>query len=446
MPRTLAAPASYRAHLPLYLELRALWRKDPVLYVRQRFGVEPTSQQVQILEAIAPPGAKVSVRSGHGIGKSSSAAWVVFWHLETHDYSKIPCTAPSSHQLRDILWGELSKWRRAADEQSAALGIPSRFWLTTLFRLFTDSLTDPGARDWGAFARTARKEAPECLQGFHAPHLLYILDEASGVPEEIFEAAEGALSTPGARVLMLGNPTRNSGTFAASHTHNRGDYTSLHFRSQDSPLVAPEYRERLVRKWGEGSNVVRVRADGDFPHQEDDVLISLELTEPCLTRERVDGEGLRILGVDVAAFGSDRTTLVLRHGSLVEHIAIYAQQDTMATVGRVVEKAQAWGVDVVAVDVIGMGRGVADRLKEVRRDEGKAWSVVEVDASRAAPPYRRGEPKPGRLRDYLWLEMARWLREESPIFAGTFPAERQAAEDLAGELASVGYAIDYPQC
>src|SRR5215468_3620317 len=119
-------------------------------------------------------------------------AWTIFWHLETHDYGKIPCTAPSSHQLRDILWGELSKWRRHADQQSAALGIPPRFWLSTLFKLVTDGLYDPSAKEWGAFARTARRENPEALQGFHATNLLYVIDEASGVPEEIFEAAEGA--------------------------------------------------------------------------------------------------------------------------------------------------------------------------------------------------------------------------------------------------------------
>jgi hypothetical protein len=442
MPRTIAAPSSYRAHVPLYLELRALWRQDPVLYVRQRFGIEPTAQQVQILQAIQPQGAKVSVRSGHGIGKSSSAAWIILWHLETHDFGKIPCTAPSSHQLRDILWGELSKWRRHADTQSAALGVPPRFWISTLFRLVTDGLYDPSAKEWGAFARTARKENPEALQGFHAQHLLYVIDEASGVPEEIFEAAEGALSTPGARVLLLANPTRNSGTFAASHKHNRGEYTALHFRSQDSPLVAPEYRERLVRKWGEGSNVVRVRADGDFPNQEDDVLISLELTEPCLTRERVDGAGARILGVDIAAYGSDRTTLVLRHGSLVEHIAVYANQSTMETVGKIVTRAAEWRAETITIDVIGLGRGPADRLREVRREQGLPWTLVEVDVSRAAPAYRRGEPKPRRLRDWLWVEMARWLREDAPVFAWTTPAERQACEDLAGELASVTYTID----
>jgi hypothetical protein len=446
MARSAAAPSSWAPHLPLYLELRTFWKADPLLYVQQRFGVEPTWQQGQILEAIRPPGAKVSVRSGHGIGKSAAAAWVLSWFLETHDFAKVPCTAPSSHQLRDILWGELSKWRRRADALSAQRGDHPRFWLSKLFRLLTDSLTDPGAREWGAYARTAKKENPEALQGFHGEALLYILDEASGVPEEIFEAAEGALSTRGARVLMLGNPTRNTGTFAASHTHNRGDYTALHFRSQDSPLVAPEYRDRLVRKWGDGSNVVRVRADGDFPKQDDDVLISLELTEPCLTRERIAGEGKRILGVDVATFGGDRTTLVLRQGRVVERIAIYSGQDTMATVGRVVEKAQAWGADCISIDTIGMGRGVADRLREVRRERGAAWTVVDVDVSRSAPARRRGEPRAKRLRDWLWLEVATWLRDEAPIFTWTSVEEHQGCEDLAGELASVTYDLDSSGC
>src|SRR5262252_8165887 len=98
------ADLAYVRQSQAYLQLRQHWRRDPVVYVRQRFGVEPTWQQRQILEAIAPPEAKVSVRSGHGIGKTTAAALIVLWHLETHDYSKVPCTAPSSHQLRDVLW------------------------------------------------------------------------------------------------------------------------------------------------------------------------------------------------------------------------------------------------------------------------------------------------------------------------------------------------------
>jgi hypothetical protein len=312
MPPRSRAKAAEATQTAMYLELRALWRGSPLIYVQQRFGIEPTWQQREILEAIAPPGAKVTVRSGHGIGKSSSAAWVVCWFLETHDFARVPCTAPSSHQLRDILWGELSKWRRIADERSHERGDPPRFWLSALFKLTSESVYDPGAKDWGAYARTARKEQPEALQGYHGEHLLYVVDEAPGVPEEIFQAAEGSLSGVENRLLLLGNPTRNSGTFYASHHKDRGSYTALHFRSSDSPLVDTGYRDRLVKRWGEDSNVVRVRADGLFPRAEDDVLISLDLTEPCLSREPVPGHGPRVLGVDPARMGSDRTVLLLR--------------------------------------------------------------------------------------------------------------------------------------
>ena len=437
---TATARRRVRDPLDVYLDLRYTWQQDPLGYVQDRFGVQPTWQQAQILQAILPAGAKVSIRSGHGIGKSSSAAWVISWFVETHDFAKVPCTAPTARQLRDILWGELSKWRRRADELSAQRHMPPAFWLSTLFRLINDSLIDPSAKEWGAFARTAKKENPEALQGFHAENLLFCIDEASGVPEEVFEAAEGALSTPGARVLMLGNPTRNSGTFAASHKHNRGDYTALHFRSQDSPLVDPGYRERLVRKWGDGSNVVRVRADGEFPTQADDVLISLELTEPCTQREPRQGEGKRRLGVDVARLGSDRTTLVLRQGSVVAQLKVYARQETMQTVGCIVSVLDAWQVDEIDVDVIGLGAGVYDRLAELRRQGHLRCAVVPVNVAQKAPlVHHPADATPRLLRDYLWLEVARWLREDAPVFCAP---DRGACEDLAGELASVGYRLD----
>jgi hypothetical protein len=141
-------------------------------------------------------------------------------------------------------------------------------------------------------------------------------------------------------------------------------------------------------------------------------------------------------------FGSDRTALVLRQGSLVEHLAVYAKLDTMATVGHIVSAAATWEVDTITVDTVGLGAGIYDRLAEVRRDERLPWTLVAVDVSKAAPSPRKGEARPRLLRDWLWIEVARWLGEEHPVFAGRTAAERQACEDLAGELASVTYGLD----
>ena len=97
-----------------YMKLRALWRRSPVLYAKQRLGLNPTWQQAQLLDAIAKPEARVSVRSGHSTGKSAAMAAAIWWKLECFDYSKVPCTAPSAVQLRDILWAEVAKWYRAS--------------------------------------------------------------------------------------------------------------------------------------------------------------------------------------------------------------------------------------------------------------------------------------------------------------------------------------------
>jgi phage terminase large subunit len=298
-----AARARFERERAIYLELRKLWKLDPERYCHQRLGLHPTWQQKKVLDAIKEPGSKVSVRSGHGIGKDAIAAGIILWFIETHDYSRCACTAPSAHQLRDILWGELAKWMRRSDRISIRHIDHPVTRMRNLFKLNQNTLHDQGAPlEWYAIARTARKENPEALQGLHASDvdidesgesatklgdasLLFVVDEASGVDDVVFEVAEGALSSPDSRVLMIGNATRNTGYFAASHKHRRQEYTCLHFKSSESPLVDADFRDGLVRRFGEDSNVVRVRADGEFPKQDDDTLISVEDTEMALSRD-----------------------------------------------------------------------------------------------------------------------------------------------------------------
>ncbi|GAN72121.1 hypothetical protein ASY01nite_14070 [Acetobacter syzygii] len=263
---------------------------------------------------------------------------------------------------------------------------------------------------------------------------MFVIEEASGVPDEIFEVAEGALSSHGARLLMVGNPTRNSGFFARSHKQDRALYTALHFACSDSPLVDPSYRANLVRKYGEGSNVVRVRADGDFPKQDDDVLIPLELAEAARDREPSTACAERRLGVDVARFGDDRTTFVLREGPRVEKIEVRAKQDTMTTAGQAADFFRRWSADKIYVDVVGVGAGVADRLRE------QGFPVVDVNVACKAPDLvARSDARPARLRDYLWLAMSAWLRDgDASINADS----KDNAEDLAAELSTVRYGLD----
>jgi hypothetical protein len=456
----------------LYLALREVWRDNPVLYCRQRLGLTPTWQQRAILEALTPESAKVTVRSGHNIGKTSLAAAIIWWFLETRNFSRVPCTAPTSAQLRLNLWGELGKWQRQADAFAQARHDPPRLWLSTLFRLTQDRVVDRSAPlEWFAVARTAHPSHPEALQGFHATDvviaedglavlerghspLLFIIDEASGVHDAIMETAEGALSSPGSRLLMCGNPTRNTGYFALSHKTRRAQYTPLHFSSQDSPLCAPEYRPTLVAKFGEGSNVVKVRADGEFPDADDNALIPLAHCEAALERELPPvRRGERRLGVDVARLGTNRTAVILRQEQVVEAITVYRRQDTMVTVGCVLVELVRLEADVIYIDVIGLGAGVYDRLAEMTPHTPglnplvrayllkRGWHkipLVAVNVALEAPARPTGEPQGRKLRDYVWLEVAAWLRDEAPVFA----CERLRGQDLAGELATPSSSLD----
>lgn len=449
-----------QAELNDYLALRDLWRKDPLLYGRQRLGLNPTWQQAKILEAIAPSGAKVTARAGHGIGKTGAVSTAIWWHMECFEFSKCPCTAPTKNQLSTVLWPELAKWRRKADEQAKRMGLPPELWLGNLFEVTGEKIIDRGApNEWFVVARTSRKENPAALAGFHATdvtisadgksvsahsstsgRMMFVIEEASGVPDEIFEVAEGALSDPESRMLMVGNPTRSTGYFARSHRQDRALFSSLHFKSSESPLVGSDYRERLVRKFGEGSNVVRVRCDGEFPRQDDDTLIPLEDAEGAITRDASEAAGKRRLGVDVAEFGGDRTVLTIRQGAVVERIEIYSKLETMETVGHVVTAANKFRIDVIYVDSNGLGAGVASRLTELKTEGKIAADVVRVNVSKAAPDRPDDRDAQARtLRDFVWLEVAQWLREAEPSFA---LCDRDTAEDLAGELATVKFRLD----
>lgn len=432
-----------------------------------------------MLNAIAPPDAKVSVRAGRGVGKTTALAIAIWWHLECFDFCRIPCTAPTAPQLRTVLWAELNKVLGRSDEQALKTGLEKGLWLSTMFKVTQDhvSIAAPGV-PWFAAARTARKEQPDALQGFHASDLeitdentaikrsdsggslMFVIEEASGVPDEIFLPVLGALTTQGSRLLMVGNPTRNSGFFADSHLKSRSEYTSLHFSCADSPIVPPGYREGLVRRFGEGSNYVRVHADGEFPKQDDDVLIALEWGEAALVRSRhYEGDAPIMVGVDVARFGSDRSVFVVRQGQNILHIEVHAKDDTMVTAGRACALARRFNAKTLAFDGVGIGGGPIDRVREQQRTEHDFdFDVLEVIANDAATMKRTTTDKygnvspekkfgqqdfyPKSMKEYLWLEMADWFHYGEPSIYGLEDGWHDHAQTLIGECCSVRYRFD----
>jgi len=370
------------------------YREDPVFFVREMWNPKLEDFQIEALQELVKSG-RISIRSGHGVGKTTLLAWIVIWHMTCFFPQKTPCTAPSSPQLEDVLWPEIGKWLGKMPESAKHL-----------FDFKNERLELIGApKESFAVARTARKEKPEALQGFHEDNLLFVIDEASGVEDIIFEVAQGALSTPGAKVVMTSNPTRTSGYFHDSHHKMRGRWKCIHVPCEASSRVSPEYIEDMRVKYGEDSNVYRVRVLGDFPKSEDDVVIPLDLCESAKIRQ-VDPSLTAPMrwGVDVARFGDDRCTLAKRKGNVQpEPVKSWRDKDTMQLSGLIYNEWENTPVPLrpqdIFVDVIGIGAGVVDRLKEL----GLPVTGVNVAESPAVKDQYM------RLRDELWFEAKKWL-------------------------------------
>lgn len=370
------------------------WRKDPVAFVREVFQVEPDSWQAEALYGIRDND-QVSIRSGHGVGKSALMAWVTWWWLLTHYPAKVAATAPTSHQLQDVLWGELSKWHGKMPEGLQALFVVK----SDRVELVSNPLQS------FAVARTARKEQPEAFQGFHSENMLFLVDEASGVEDVIFQVGQGAMSTKGAKTLLAGNPTRTSGYFYDSHNAMRNNWHTIRVSCADSKMVSPAFIDSMKKQWGEDSDVFRVRVLGDFPASDSNTVIPLDLAEAAVDRDVEPVEGKVIWGVDVARYGGDKTALAKRQKNvLLEKIKTWHGKDLMQTVGLIVQEYENTPYklrpDAILVDSIGLGSGVVDRLRE------QGYPVRGINVSESPSVNDR---KYERLRDELWWRAREWL-------------------------------------
>ena len=327
-------------------------------------------------------------------------AWVVLWFMATRFPCKVPVTANSQDQLRDIVWPTLAHWHRL---------MPGP--LRNEFDCRTGRLVRRAAEeDSVAVARTATVQTPEALQGFHSPNLLYILEEASAIPEKVIEVAHGALSTAGSKVLMVGNPTRGSGFFFDAFHGLRERWSTLHVSSLDVPY-AQGHADDVAARYGEESNVYRVRVLGEFPVEDTDVVIPLHLVEAALRREVEPlAEHHIYWGVDVARFGDDASALAKRQANrLIEPVKTWRNKDTMQVAGIIKNEYEATIEEGrpkrILVDSIGIGAGVEDRLREL----GLPASGVNVAERPAA------DERYSRLRDELWFKAREWFEERGCV-------------------------------
>ena len=333
---------------------------NPVDFVTDIIQAQPDDTQKSILRSVAAE-PMTSVASGHGIGKTTVESWALIWFLCTRPFPKIPCTAPTQHQLFDLLWAEASKWIRHNPDLASEV-----IW--TKEKIYMKGYPE----EWFAVARTAT--IPDALQGFHAEHLLYILDEASGIKDIVFEPVLGSMSTEGAKLLMCGNPTRLSGFFYDSHYKNRKQYNALQADGRKSARVSQVFVQQIIDMFGEDSDVFRVRVAGLFPKGTPDSLIARDWCQMAAKLRLDIGHVIRVdIGVDVARYGDDDSVLMpLLNKRKAEMPETYHHQGTTETSGRTVIMIKRYAVEYpdacirVKVDCDGLGAGVYDELQSVK--------------------------------------------------------------------------------
>ena len=327
---------------------------------------------------------------------SSVASWASIWYLLTRYPVKVVITAPTSSQLYDALFAEVKHW---INELPEALGI-----LMNVKGDRIELVADPAA----AFisARTSRAEQPEALQGVHSSAVMLIADEASGVPEAVFEAASGSMSGHNAVTILLGNPTKSSGLFYETHHRLRGLWKTLTVSCFDSPRVSAEYIQEQKDRYGEDSNAYRVRVLGKFPRKDDDTVIPMDLVESAMNRDvSCSPTAKAVWGLDVARFGSDASALVKRTANVVGASArVWKGLDLMQLCGAVKSEYDAMTAEdrpiEILVDSIGVGAGVADRLREL----GLPARGINVSESPAMKETYHN------LRTELWYLLLAWLQ------------------------------------
>lgn len=374
-------------------ELLEQFHDDPVLFVETVLQVTPQKWQAEALMAIANND-RVAIKSGHGVGKTACLSWIVLWWLLTHYPCKAAVTANTAHQLSDVLWTEIDKWARR---------LPQGF--KDLLEFKTDKISLKGATDSFAVARTSRRENPEALQGFHSENMLFICEEASGIPDVVFQVGEGAMSTAGAKTIMAGNPTRSDGFFFEAFHGQRDQWHCMTVSCEDGEYVSEDFLINMAEKYGRDSNVYRVRVLGEFPTQSDDVLLPLHLVEESLKRDVEPSPTTPVVwGLDVARFGSDRSALAKRQGQvLVEPVKSWQNKDLMEMAGIILSEYEATTYrlkpQAIYIDAIGIGAGLADRLRELD------LPAVAISVSETASLKDRFN----RLRDELFWNCREWF-------------------------------------
>jgi hypothetical protein len=354
----------------------AHWQTDPAGWARERLGVHLWSRQAEILDSLVA-NKRTAARSAHDVGKSFVAGVAASWWIDVHPPGEafVVSTAPTYAQVHAILWEEIRKQHRAGD-------LPGRVLQSDVWKLGDDTIVG-----WG---RKPADTDEHGFQGIHRRYVLVIIDEACGVPEQLWTAVEAITTNADCRILAIGNPDDPATEFGRVCKPGSGwsvigisAFDSPNFTGETVPelikplLLDPEWVEDKRLRWGEDSPRYQSKVLGQFPDIGVDTLILPSWIEAAQQRE-LTPYGPATLGVDVARFGTDRTIIGKAFGQVFRIVGDYAKQATTDTTGRVLAIAKDEPLEAIKVDGVGVGGGVVDMLAAT------GVPVIDMQSGRAA--------------------------------------------------------------
>ena len=382
------------------------WHDDPVLGVKELFGVTPTKQQQALIYAAWAPASRVAVSSCTGAGKTAALTWITYLALLVLRDCRVLITSPSAQQLTRVFYAEAMKWRGRM--------IHPEF--QKLFEITRERI-ECKQRNQVQIANlvTSSAENLESLAGGHSENYIILADEASGIPEGAFDYLIGTLSTDtsedqsgGGRFVLTSNPTRSSGRFYEIFQRKLAGWRRLRFTAYDCPHLSKAWIKEIIGMYGDDSDMVRIRILGMFPRAANTQFISTEVVEASEIVKYTDREVANfpvIIGVDVARFGDDETVFVTRRGPKILDITRHQKKDTQETSALLYEYQQVWKAEQIYIDAIGIGAGVFDRAKVLKLPVREV--IVSQKSTRPLEYFN--------LRAQLWGELKRWLDNGAAI-------------------------------
>ena len=359
---------------PIAIALRLLQERaaptpyvdDPVTWVAQRTGEHLWSKQREIAASVVA-NKRTAVKASHAVGKSFLAARLIAWWMDVHPPGEafVVSTAPTFRQVQAVLWREVGKAFRKAAANGYTL--PGRLNQTEW--LIGSELV--------GYGRKPADQDEHGFQGIHARYVLVILDEACGIPRQLWTAVEAITTGPDCRILAIGNPDDPATEFgevckrpglwniitvpAASTPNFTGEAVPAYMRPL---LVEPQWAADLKTSRGETSPEYTSKVLAEFPDSSSDTLIPYGWIERARERDLIPGPTVE-LGVDVARYGTDESVIYRRQGPVARLLGTFGQQPTTETTGRVIAALRETGASLAKVDGVGVGGGVVDQLAEL---------------------------------------------------------------------------------